>query len=218
MSNAQADSIKPKSTDAIRSQVLQRFRLRQQEKRKADGKRQFPAVCEETLKNNFKKLKQQIEKYRKRKAPTTLVKESSDTLEAEWRHICPVGSVRDFYIHSRTCEIRLEPPGRDAVPSSKSVLDTNDSCDEERPFELEDKCAESHTQEDKQKNSREELIDTKGGDEVVCLEGDSSWNCQRCTLLNEAVRTVCGVCGVERIPRNGNSSAKKKRYQSKLLM
>nr|CCA18170.1 E3 ubiquitin ligase putative [Albugo laibachii Nc14] len=202
LSNAQADSCNPKSTDTIRSEVLQRFRLRQQEKRKADGKRQFPVMCDETLERNFKKLKQQIEDQRDRKVP---MRGPSTASQHEWRHICPVGSSRDFYIHSRTCEIRLEPPEREVIVSLSNDISvgTDSSRDEEKPSEL-DVQAERDSREDEKE------------DEVVCVDG--SWNCQRCTLLNQALRTICEACGVERTPRSGNSSAKKKRYQSKILM
>ncbi|DAZ93789.1 TPA: hypothetical protein N0F65_009911 [Lagenidium giganteum] len=127
--NAQADSCNPKSVAQIRDEVTKLFRARQQEKAKAEAakwKLQGTADSEQSpaMQASFERLTQQIKARiagidnktdSKPSQPTggAVARPSgaqSQPVVAEWRHVSPIGSSMDFYIHSVTHEIRREAP------------------------------------------------------------------------------------------------------------
>ncbi|GLD93543.1 hypothetical protein PINS_up002135 [Pythium insidiosum] len=137
LANAQADSSMPKSASQVRDEVMRNYRARQQEKQSngavlsgrksldgSNGTAPSEGITNQ-MKANFEKLKRDIEARKAGgKAGRTAPHSTSAAIatpgaagapavasgEGEWRHVVIVRTNQEFYIHSVTNEIRLEPP------------------------------------------------------------------------------------------------------------
>lgn len=152
LSNAQVDSLNPKTASQLRNEVIQNYRLRQQgnssKKAAAAVSSDSPtAAISAEMVSNFEKLKRDIaDRNAKAKAaaeaanstdkePTTQVSsgvEQAETTEGVWRHIYAINSNRELYVHSVTNEIRLERPAEldrdeDAAAASLDLTASDDN-------------------------------------------------------------------------------------------
>ncbi|CAI5744212.1 unnamed protein product [Peronospora destructor] len=137
LSNAQADSVNPKSTAQVREEVVRNHHARMQQKAKTDalkrsqsgndnlgsGNAASPASgVSAQMRASFDKLRQDIADRKSGKRPPTPSTDtsSSNTPQKEgygasvgvWRHFCALDTSvkQEFYVNSVTHEIRVELP------------------------------------------------------------------------------------------------------------
>ncbi|ETI33885.1 hypothetical protein F441_19308 [Phytophthora nicotianae CJ01A1] len=140
LSNAQADSVNPKSTAQLREEVVRNHFARMQQKAKTDALKRSsenagsgnaaspsPGVSVQ-MRANFEKLRQDIaDRKAGKKPPTPATDTSSTSTPAKsqkkrteedassvgvWRHFCALDTSikQEFYVNSVTHEIRTELP------------------------------------------------------------------------------------------------------------
>ncbi|CAI5722388.1 unnamed protein product [Peronospora effusa] len=134
LSNAQADSVNPKSTAQVREEVVRNHHARMQQKAKTDalkrsqsghdnGNAASPASgVSAQMRASFDKLRQDIADRKSGKRPPTPSTDtsSSNTPQKEgngasvgvWRHFCALDTSvkQEFYVNSVTHEIRVDLP------------------------------------------------------------------------------------------------------------
>ena len=137
LSNAQADSINPKSTAQVRDEVVRNHHARMQQKAKTDALKRSQSGNDNSISGNaaspasgvsaqmrasFDKLRQDIADRKSGKRPPTPSTDtsSSNTPQKEgngasvgvWRHFCALDTSvkQEFYVNSVTHEIRVELP------------------------------------------------------------------------------------------------------------
>ncbi|OWZ18664.1 E3 ubiquitin ligase, partial [Phytophthora megakarya] len=140
LSNAQADSVNPKSTAQLRDEVVRNHYARMQQKAKTDavkrsnggenagrGNAASPASgVSVQMRANFEKLRQDIADRKAGKKPPTPATDTSSTntpgksqmIDEDaasvgvWRHFCALDTSikQEFYVNSVTHEIRVELP------------------------------------------------------------------------------------------------------------
>ncbi|CAH0475564.1 unnamed protein product [Peronospora belbahrii] len=132
LSNAQADSINPKTTAQLREEVVRNHYARMQQKAKTDALKRSQSGNENLgspasgvsmqMRANFDKLRQDIADRKAGKRPPTPLTDTSstDTPQKEengasvgvWRHFCALDTSlkQEFYVNSVTHEIRVILP------------------------------------------------------------------------------------------------------------